>query len=393
MKEVRHRAFLVMVHSDTPAMRKLLEFVAVSAYVGCGRCWFEGCKYCDSKAGTYFQGYSEPAPQYVRGGGEKILASQAPVRTHGDHVTHGRAVEAGEEEPEQCGNKGLSPIARFLPYFDLVKGFPIPFGHAFLEGVVRSFWNEVLQKYPSEEERPDWVIPNKTRSVMEKRGEELKRRCTHTRGRPYRCIVRYRGSYTMEDLLNWTETDSLYVARGCLTSELAEAWEHLRQAALHYARMGEDPLDPVRRESADKHLKSYACIVEEVRTTSMSCFTWEICSSVGNDTFLFSFWGVVMRGSNCWLLSCPLPVTSNTKPQRYIWLLSFQQRAIYEARSLISLGVRTNRGSSSHNLHNLRDIPLAILFLDFVGGVPVVWNMSPFLHCFPSALVHDETTA
>jgi hypothetical protein len=198
-KEVKHRAFLCIVHADTPARNKLLEFVSVASFLACYRCWFEGCKYLDSRTGTYFRGYTERAPQYVRKEGQKVYTSEAKPRTHKDHVQHGKAVESGEERPEENGNKGLSVLAKFLPYFDLVKGFPIPLARAVLLGVVKSFWTEALQKYPLEAERPKGVIPNKKRWVMESKGEELKRRCPHDRGRPPRCIVKHRGSFVMED--------------------------------------------------------------------------------------------------------------------------------------------------------------------------------------------------
>jgi hypothetical protein len=143
-----------------------------------------------------------------------VYASEAEPRDHEDHVQHGKAVESGEEGPEESGNEGLSVLAKFLPDFDLIKGFPIPFACAVLLEVVTSFQGRRFwQKYPSESSeagRPKGLVPNEKRRIIKSREEELKGRCPHDRGRPPRCIVKHRGSFVMEDLLHWTTvSDSL----------------------------------------------------------------------------------------------------------------------------------------------------------------------------------------
>jgi hypothetical protein len=57
------------------------------------------------------------------------------------------------------------------------------------------------------------------------------------------------------------ESDSLYIARDCLTSNLAKAWEHLRGSPLR-AHDGQ-PAGSRQRKAADDSLKVYAKIVEE----------------------------------------------------------------------------------------------------------------------------------
>jgi hypothetical protein len=252
--------FLCLIHADTIARDALLEFVGVQAFIACYRCWFEGAKYLGGRKGTYFKGYSKLVAQNVLGGGKQILAREAKPRTHQEHVDHGRKVESGEETAEDSGNKGLCCVARFLPYFDVVKGFPNPVAHSMLLGLVKGFWKELLQPYKNEEERPKNVLPNSVRREMQQR----KVRCPHDRGRPYRDVVKHLGSYTMEDLLHFTETDSLYIVHGCLPAVLARAWKHLRGAVIHYFRDIDDPLDPKKMTDASNHLQKYAEIVEEV---------------------------------------------------------------------------------------------------------------------------------
>lgn len=135
-----------LVRTRPPGTSCSIKFASVASFFSCYRCWFEGCKYLDSRTGTYFGRYTERAPQYVRKEGKKVYVNEAEPRTHEEHVQHGKAVESGEEGPKESGNKGLSVLANFLPYFDLVKGFPIFFAHTVLLGVVKSFWTEALQK-------------------------------------------------------------------------------------------------------------------------------------------------------------------------------------------------------------------------------------------------------
>jgi hypothetical protein len=54
------------------------------------------------------------------------------------------------------------------------------------------------------------------------------------------------GSFTMEDLLHFNESDPLFIAHGCLTPKMALAWKHQRLAVRHHFREG-TPLQPEGR--------------------------------------------------------------------------------------------------------------------------------------------------
>lgn len=69
-------------------------------------------------------------------------------------MRHGRAIENGTEAADESGNKGVCCISKYLPYFDVCKGFLIPMGHALLLGVVKSFVNAILADYKLESYRP-----------------------------------------------------------------------------------------------------------------------------------------------------------------------------------------------------------------------------------------------
>jgi hypothetical protein len=264
-KAVLHRAFLCLVSSDTPARNVILEFVPPAAFRACFLCWFVGNKYEGSRQGMYFAGYNRPAPQHIRGNseGKEIFAVAAAKRTHEEHMQHGRAVEEGTETVEESGNKGVSCISKFLPYFDVTKGFLIPMAHGCLLGVAKSFLNTVLADYKQESEREDHVITKADRRKMvERQGEVI---WTHEHGRPCKCVVKHRGSFTMEELLQFIESSSVYIMRGCLKPELEKAWLHLRRAILHYCKIADDSLDMDKRVGAREDALQYAKIVERVR--------------------------------------------------------------------------------------------------------------------------------
>lgn len=74
---VQHHAFLCLVSANTLARNALLEHVAVAAFLGCGKCWMEGCKYEGCTHGTYFAGYARLAPQRRLGEGRGIFAKDS----------------------------------------------------------------------------------------------------------------------------------------------------------------------------------------------------------------------------------------------------------------------------------------------------------------------------
>jgi hypothetical protein len=210
----------------------------------------------------YFLGYTKLAPQ--RGKiGVRILAKDARNRTHREHLQHGRAVETGLETEERSGVKGVSCIASLLTYFDVIKGLPIAVGHALLLGVEKAFLDTVLAYYKLEADRPDFVICKSDRRRMSVRHGSIV--FTHKHGRPGKDVVKYRGSLTMDELLVFVETNSLYILRGCLSKRLETAWFHLRRAVMPYCPINKGAAEPSGRLRAREDMATYARIVEEVR--------------------------------------------------------------------------------------------------------------------------------
>jgi hypothetical protein len=151
--------------------------------------------------------------------------------------------------PERLGNKFLPVPAKFLSYFDMSWGFQIPWAHAGLLRAVKSFWQLVLGKYGNEPK--GYHILFSGRKLMTSRAAFI--HCTHEAGRAYTDICSTMGSWTMEDWLHWTETYSLYIARGMLPPLLEKAWQNLRKAVLHYC----NDRGPYHRTTAAKRMQRH----------------------------------------------------------------------------------------------------------------------------------------
>jgi len=94
---------------------------------------------------------------------------------------------------------------------------------------------------------------------------------TSDMGRPYTDIIRYKGTWVMENWLHWAETFSPVVSHDVLRQscpEAFQAWVHLRKAFLHYLCSHgwyedysfEEKLE-VRGDARD-HMRAYAKFVE-----------------------------------------------------------------------------------------------------------------------------------
>jgi hypothetical protein len=195
---------------------------------------------------------------------------------------------AGELEAKDCGNHYLPEVAAKLRYFEMDWGFPIPWGHAGLLGCVKDLFRELLSKYPNEAQRKPHAISNAKRRIISPRAAHV--RVPHEVGRPYKDVVHHWKSYTMEDWLHFVETYSVFVLRDILHPELAEAWEHLRAAVLHYMRLDDDTLRPEKREAARDHLRAYAVAVETYLPVYMCKFNLHliVCHSYDQETELGS---------------------------------------------------------------------------------------------------------
>jgi hypothetical protein len=124
-------------------------------------------------------------------------------------VQRARNVELKEWDSGLAGCNGMSLLVKYLPYTHYTNVHVVPVGHAILLGVLKDFWTLLLCKRTSGKSLPRYALPMKHRKVMENRRAGIVLNCDF--GRPYRCAVKNRGNWVMEDWLNWLDVYSVYV--------------------------------------------------------------------------------------------------------------------------------------------------------------------------------------
>lgn len=96
----------------------------------------------------------------------------------------------------------------------------------------------------------------------------------------------------MEEWLQFVESSSPYLFRGCLLPELEKAWFHLQRAVMHYCRITESSLEPSMREQAASDMLLHAQLVEEV-SIEVNIFRCPSLSALlGRNFPLFLLWAV-----------------------------------------------------------------------------------------------------
>ena len=269
--------FLGTVSADTPARNTVGKFYGVSGFRADYRSLFQGAKFSNiSSDGTYFAGYCAEVKQPMFFGHEMMLANDPRLLlTHEKSLELASAVQNGKvidgvlkKMPASvAGRHGIPPLAE-LSYFDLHFGYLLPWIHAGPWGVLKSFWKYLLRDYTGTRP-PAFAIPNADRKKMSSRAKYLV--LTSDMGRPYTDIVRYKGTWVMENWLHWAETFCPVIAHDVLKEscpQAFDAWMHLRRAFLHYLCSHEwyDHLDARQKEKARVEAKvsmrTYAEFVE-----------------------------------------------------------------------------------------------------------------------------------
>ncbi|GLI64632.1 hypothetical protein VaNZ11_007950 [Volvox africanus] len=284
-----HKIFLSAIFADTPANRKLSLWNSHTSATGCGHCLLKGVS--GEGGGMYFPGYAvdadvncifdgvipdmENAPLSARCGDPRIMVS---------HEMHLKRAALAMKDPQWTGIvgcKGLSPIIRELDYCNYNDVFVVPVAHAALFGVIKRFWNTILGKLGRHV--MDYTILGPQRKIMAQRASHII--TTNDLNRPYRDIVKHRGTWTMEDWLHWLDSYSVYILHeedslqsstplmpvvqrvvdGITKSfNIKVMWNNLRTALLHYFRYDPSDFSADANNHAARLLKSFSIAAEHV---------------------------------------------------------------------------------------------------------------------------------
>jgi hypothetical protein len=158
----------------------------------------------------------------------------AAITQLSDAEQRGRArlVEDGQATAQQVGCHGFAQIVKELTYTSYTNLWNLPIAHATLFGVVKAYWNLVLQARKKGEARQWYMMEAWAKKLLVARRKNVTSSVDF--GRPYRCIILQRGHYVMEDYLHFTQCFSVLLLQPCpvkgalLSPKLTAMWANLR---------------------------------------------------------------------------------------------------------------------------------------------------------------------
>ena len=280
MREFIHYILLTGIYADTPAASKLSLSLGHSAYLGCGRCWVRGIRVGNT---IRWYGYVKPVPymNYAKDevpgrapapkGCVALVGSNTTWRTEREFKAAGESVQRGQYSASQMGTHGVCPFVtpRHTPYTFQSNLFVLPIMHALVYGVVKKFWQLLLAPVEKGKQRAWYQFQDWAKQTMSARAQAV--RPTVDQGRPYTDIVKRRGQWTMEEWSAWSDSFSAYIMlphpeKGGLWphDRVRQAWQHLREAVVHYVRGPEViSLLGVGGSSTDARIKSFSQCADE----------------------------------------------------------------------------------------------------------------------------------
>ena len=280
---LRHRIFLSGVYGDTPANRKLSLHLGHMALLACPYCFGKAQK-CGGA--TCFGGYCSavptgcppalrqlgpdfaavPATAKCGDAGVKLSSDMQRARAAELPVQLARAPNATARATviKEFGIHGESLFAELLGhYVDPNNLWVVPVAHAALIGVEKQFLAVVLRDPGSlpVSALPPWIVRADCRKIMARRAGHVI--LTNDFNRPYRCVIKQRGNWVMEDYLHFLEY-SRYIfhdeaGRSLFPCpDVKAAWESLRAGILHYFRYEEGGFSDDARSAAFYNLYDFA---------------------------------------------------------------------------------------------------------------------------------------
>ena len=258
------RHFLIQFFADSQARPKLSLTSFPAALAACFRCFKKGVHLQNA---TRFLGYVD---------GSCSAAMQKSDREARQLATLADVFAPGSRENatmlQESGHSGTSSLAKFLPYLDMVDSFCIPFCHA-MTGLLKQFFHFILR------DDNTFTIPVIFQDLIRNRRKLMPN--VIERGRSYKCIVDARGSYVIEDWLNFLLDDSLYIMTNVFdyNPRLGEALDCLRVHAMHHLTC--EPTNKnydASRVAAHDNIMRFGYIMEELQLYHKCTFNLHLLS-------------------------------------------------------------------------------------------------------------------
>lgn len=187
------RVVLGMVSADSVMRIAMGRFIGVGGYRSDAYSIFEGTAGPDGK-GMYYKGYAKKVEQTLHtvGGASTVYASDP--RLFLDKAGHNRLVALADRggDASMIGRHGRGALER-IPYFDPMRAYAHPVGHAMLYGVVKRTLKLFLGKLKGIGEcGPLLSFPKTILDTIQQRAPYV--RPPHDVGRKYHDIVQYFGA-------------------------------------------------------------------------------------------------------------------------------------------------------------------------------------------------------
>jgi hypothetical protein len=279
-----HTIFLSSVYADSPFRAMLMNTVkSFTAFMACCFCWRCGTRV---EGVVRYLGYAAAVVATL--GMKKDASFQMGVDddswgvTSEHHMARAEVVDKAREDPtvskaklnsytKRFGSHGVSVLVKELDYVDYNNLWIVPFGHAFLYGVVKNFVEAFV--VPREAAR-QCALPLDNRNELSDRGKKGSFMLTSDFNRPHRAIGDHFKNWTMEE---FSRAMLVFLPVLCrkvtgkqdvLTPKLLEAFGYLRRFARHHLCIKENRSDEERveaRQQARQDLLNYAKLAEQVR--------------------------------------------------------------------------------------------------------------------------------
>jgi hypothetical protein len=170
------------------------------------------------------------------------------------------------------GRNGTCIIPKYLYYFNMIHGFPVPVVHALLHNVFGPFPSFCLRPLRDSGNTPAGSI------ITQAGRRAIAAQATHliphsTMGRRYKSVLKHLGLYTFEDYKNFALTYGKYVMRDTLPPLLRSMYNNLTTAIRHYLTFDSSDFTPEAREGAYLALLEYAEAVELLGPAGHSLLT------------------------------------------------------------------------------------------------------------------------
>jgi hypothetical protein len=239
-----HKPFLGAFHADSPGRAKFAYWLGMTAYLMCGWCIYQGTRAAAGFTGKggkcqYMKGYASPTLQTKPGKftGKTIKMNRAGLKlTEEEQVERCKAARTTPtSEHSELGARGYSIIRQVLKYVSYNNLWLVPVAHTLLYGLVKSFIGFLLRPIDSNVN----IISPENRKLMQKRGHHIFVNTDF--GRKYKCVVKYSGSFRMEDWQHFVECFSDYLFVGdVVPANCLAIWRNIQDICRHYCR----PLQP-----------------------------------------------------------------------------------------------------------------------------------------------------